>query len=738
MPSFNKISQYETRRVVQLGFSAVLILVLIYAIASLYQIRVVTNNLTKIVEISNAKVTHLNNMRDSIRQRQILLNLMLATKDPFLREDQTLAFFAIAGSFRQARETLEELPINDTERLILDQLIKLAKDTQPLTREAVMAIMEDFDSDEAKSLVEIAQTSQREMMDHMKELINLQKKYESQYVAESRKGYETTFFWSVLSAVLLISFAALISRIVSGYVSQKNKELLEKNSELERASQMALEATRTKSAFLATMSHEIRTPLTAIIGFAETNLEDDISAEDQKRHSQSIVRNGKHLLNVINDILDFSKYEADRIEFAKETFSPVQVVQEVEQIITPQARKKGLEISLSYDFPLPECIVGDALRLKQVVLNLCSNAVKFTETGRINIKTSCNFELQKLFIEVIDTGIGMTDEQVEKVFDVFTQADSSITRKYGGTGLGLTLSKQFAQCMGGTIEASSLIDIGSRFVISVGTGDLTPYKIIERYDQIPSFARITTAPTIVIKKVKGRVLLAEDNPDNQQLFTILLTKTGVDISIASNGQKAVEMAMANPYDLIYMDMQMPVMDGIEATKILRNKGYSKPIVALTANAMKQDRDACMNAGCNGFITKPINKQTFYNVLYENMPVVIGTEHTHTNSFDNDPDVIQLKMKFVENLPDRYKTIRSCLRQGDYEDARAELHKLKGLGGSLGCYEITTITGRIEECLEERYVSQCESLMEEMHDIIDDLTNRYQDFSRQEDSGVSAS
>ncbi|MCK5335911.1 MAG: response regulator [Gammaproteobacteria bacterium] len=719
----DKLSPYETRRVVQLGFAVVLILVLVYATTSLYLISKSTNNLTKIVEINNAKVTHLYDMRDVVRQRQILLNLMLSTKDPFLREEKSLEFFAIAGEFRKSREKLQLLVSNVPEGLLFEKLTSLIRVAQPINQNAVFAMMEEFDSDKAHLLSQQAQIAQIGTMKIMEELIALQKKYETQFVAESKQAYESVFFWSVLSAVFLIALAAVISRIVSEFVAQKNIELMQKNSELEEVSKMALEATRTKSSFLATMSHEIRTPLTAIIGYAEINLHDVVPESDRKKYSESILRNGKHLLQVINDILDISKLEADRIDFVEEKFSPIKILQEVEQIITPEVKRKDLYLELNYEFPMPEFITGDALRLKQVILNLCSNAVKFTEQGRINIKTSCNFDEQKLYVEVVDTGIGMTEDQVEKVFDAFTQADSTVSRKYGGTGLGLTLSKKFIQRMGGEIQAHSLPGIGSRFIISVSTGDISTIKTIQSKTRIPSYLKAVPGKKFIVKQVTGKILLAEDNLDNQQLYRLLLEKTGAEVKVAANGKEAVDMAMAEPFDLIFMDMQMPVMGGIEAISILRRSGYNGVIVSLTANAMKQDRQDCFEAGCNDYLTKPTSDENLYRTIYKYLDVKSDSEKLENSSSYDDPDVLEIKKNFIASLPLKLEIVKKSFKQRQLTTVKSEIHKIKGLGGSVGYPEITSLSLKIEQSLARNDLYQCESLIQQMEQLIEQVEKK---------------
>jgi len=392
-------------------------------------------------------------------------------------------------------------------------------------------------------------------------------------------------------------------------------------------------------------------------------------------------------------------------------------MQEVEQIIKPQIHEKGLILEINYQYPMPEYIWGDALRFKQIVLNLCSNAVKFTESGRINIETSCDFDQQKLNVEIVDTGIGMTEDQVKKVFDVFTQADSTVTRQYGGTGLGLSLSKQFAEKMGGGIQATSLSGIGSRFLITVSSGDLSTVRTVQNIQQIKSLTGADIISKKEIKQVKGRILLAEDNHDNQQLFSLLLSKTGADVDIANNGKEAVEMAMNTAFDLIFMDMQMPIMDGVEATRRLRQKGYTGAIVSLTANAMKQDRAACFNAGCNDYITKPVNDQLLYATVYQYLEIMDG-DFKPSDEEDYDSEFKKIREKFERNLTDKLSVIQNNFENKRIKEVKTDVHKLKGLGSSMGYPEVTEVSEKIEQAISRNDSYLTAGLIQELVHIVE--------------------
>ena len=391
------------------------------------------------------------------------------------------------------------------------------------------------------------------------------------------------------------------------------------NKALGEFNQIVESATRAKSEFLANMSHEIRTPMTAILGFAEVLLSDLSIAHASPEHIEAIrtiQRNGEYLLGLINGILDLSKIEAGKLEIASVRCSPMQVLAEVIALMRIRAEAKNLPLTLECIGSIPDSIQSDPLRLRQILINIVGNAIKFTETGSVRVvvtlvrKEGASSLLQ---IGVIDTGIGLASDQISKLFKPFSQADSSATRKSGGTGLGLTISKRLAEMLGGDIAIQSELAKGSTFTVTVETGSLDGVTFVGA----PALTT-TCAPLVATSEVGAsisldvRILLAEDGPDNQRLITFLLKKAGAQVILAENGQVACEEALAaqargEPFHVILMDMQMPVLDGYDAARRLRAAGYTGSIVALTAHAMADDRQKCLDAGCNDYATKPVDR-----------------------------------------------------------------------------------------------------------------------------------
>lgn len=486
-------------------------------------------------------------------------------------------------------------------------------------------------------------------------------------------------------------------KLIGNWVSVTlEREFVEK--ELKQAKDSAEVANRAKSGFLANMSHEIRTPLTAILGFSETLRDDEQSKEDFDQSVDSIIKAGNHLHQIINDVLDLSKIEAEQLEIENVESSLFQIMSDVGDLVGSRARNKGLTFDIFYEFPVPETFYTDAVRLKQILINVCDNARKFTESGGLTVEVSYREKTSQLSFTVTDTGIGMTREEMSHIFKAFTQADASTIRQYGGTGLGLCISRQLAQKLGGDITCQSEKGKGSQFVVTVSA------KVKEGTDFVTSenssdliYRESTNRKARSPKTLSGKVLLAEDSIENQQLISMYVRKTGADITVAENGKIAVNHAMSEEFDLILMDMQMPVMGGLEATQWLRQINCETPIVALTANALKQDRERCMAAGANDYLTKPVDLSRFYKVLEKYLSDTGASRKNNiylSSELADDPEFQLLVRQFVGGLPGTLRSIREAVDTKDWETVESLSHKLKGVGGNYGYPKLSVISQQI--------------------------------------------
>lgn len=381
----------------------------------------------------------------------------------------------------------------------------------------------------------------------------------------------------------------------------------------------ANQASRSKSAFLTNISHEIRTPLTAILGFAELLSEEGSVSERGVKYIETIRRNGNQLLRIVNEILDLSKLETDTLEFVKSNFSLPQLIDSICVLLAIRAEEKKIDFNVTMNTAIDEHIKTDSYRLRQILMNVMSNAIKFTHHGAVQVDVSTHEYLPKKYrleIKIKDTGIGMDAQQIKELFQPFTQADSAMTRKYGGTGLGLFLARRMAILLGGNVELlRSEPDQGSEFLITIEIGyDEVPQNKVVRTFEYAKSNSVVKNETVNKKQIskeasKGKLLIVDDSADNRELITYLLSSSGMDTQTAENGKEAIEKALAQNFDVILMDIQMPEMDGFEAAKILREKKCHAKIIAVTAHAMKGDREACLKNGFDDYLSKPVTKES---------------------------------------------------------------------------------------------------------------------------------
>jgi signal transduction histidine kinase/ligand-binding sensor domain-containing protein/DNA-binding NarL/FixJ family response regulator len=504
--------------------------------------------------------------------------------------------------------------------------------------------------------------------------------------------WQQAWFW-LLAGLGMVGFVAAV-------VARRHRRLIEERSQLSvevalrtRELSEALVHTqrlmRAKTTFLANMSHELRTPLTAILGFAEQAL------QNVPRHLQPallrIERHARLLLELVNDVLDASRIDAGQLVIEPQLVAPLAVIDEAVALLGERAREKGLYLRILPHWPLPALVQGDPLRLKQILLNLIGNAIKFSDRGEVTIEVAADPDDGHWWFDVIDQGIGISIEQQQRLFRAFEQADVSTSRRYGGSGLGLYISRQLAEQMGGRIGIDSEPGRGSRFRVELPLPAAPEW--IDRPPPRP--AARTEAPAA--PQLTGRVLIAEDVDDLRELFTAMVGATGASVVMVENGQQAVDRALHELFDLILMDIHMPVMDGREATRLLRDRGYRGPIIALTADVLGENIAAHRLAGCDAVLSKPIERLRLYELLVQHLPAAMQPAG---RSGDLEALQARLSQRFSERMAEESAAL--CRDHADGDDAAlaARLHRLKGAAGMFGHPEIGHAAQQAETALHQ--------------------------------------
>ncbi|MDO6507163.1 ATP-binding protein [Colwellia sp. 4_MG-2023] len=559
---------------------------------------------------------------------------------------------------------------------------------------------------------------------------------------ESTKADQQREFIILIFAFLLTVLFLIYRRYLERRLTKKLENRVKQRTEaLEFLTKELQDASMVKSQFLANMSHEIRTPLTAVLGQAEAIIHGDFDNEDLLHEVEVIHNNSLHLLQLINDILDLSKIEANKFELENRRQDLHTIVDKLNDMFTEQAQRKNLSFTVSHHLPTPFIIDIDGLRLKQILINLCSNAIKFTKEGWVSLDIAIIDKT--LLFTVTDTGIGMNKKQMAKMFNIFTQGDNSISRRFSGSGLGLFLSDQLAKVMSGKITVTSQLNQGSTFVLKLPFGEV--YSVLDGVENNEQALGIRVNK----KQYTGKILLADDHDDNRRLIARLLTNLGLEVLEASNGIEAVELCNEHKPIITLLDIQMPRMDGIQALEALREKGCDRPIYALTANAMAHEIAQYLALGFAGHLKKPIEREVFIATIAQHYPEKasidknnvekgnIGSANFEANVLleqkVDDIDISDITKSFINNLSQDKQELIDYRHNNEYKALAKLAHKISGAAQMFGFIEISQSAMELESAIKKQKLEIVDDLT---HCLIDEinlvLSNSHKDKDKDKD------
>jgi len=701
----------QSKTFVSVGIATIGIIILSLLIMWKYSIDAADKHLHEVEKLRQATAL-VDKMRQIALTRTSLLNDMRTHNDPFDLDDLNQEMSHLAGAFMVTREKLLKLDLSPKVRAIWKETAPAVNKTGRAQNKTASLFLAGERKEAEMLLLNGAINFQAEAQIGLSKMLAVQQESSEHAMMQAQENKNTTYI-SIASIGVVALFLTFSIMMCVVRIAKRTQKDIDRAEEAKFANEM-------KSEFLANMSHEIRTPLAAIIGYAEASLDSDQGMNDRLLGTRRILHNGNHLLGLINDILDLSKIESGKLELEHLAISPVQIAEEVFDLTKIRAEEKELICKTNYTYPLPKYIVGDPIRIKQILINLLSNAIKFTDKGHVLLNVGSSQFGNNIYFEVVDTGIGISKEKINKIFNAFSQADTSTTREYGGTGLGLTLTRDLVEKMGGKLTIDSQPGVGSRFTVTLEIGNPDNKDLLYELDQKKSSLHEDEKSKIPRRLLSGDVLLVEDNEDNQRLLYVFMKKFGIKTIVANNGREAIELCSNRKFDLILMDMQMPIMDGPTTTIKLRNEGCEAPVIALTANAFKEDKDRCLSAGCNDFVTKPITRDKLYDVLstyleeatvqQKNISPVMST------IIETDIELLDVVKEFVKKLPHTVTEIRKTLSDENWKEMRVFIHNLKGIGSSVGYPEITNIAGQVEFQILNNDTLKIQELVEQLESL----------------------
>jgi PAS domain S-box-containing protein len=806
------------------GFTISLLLLLAVIGLGVTQMAQINNEMENVVSVNNVKTRLASRMRDTLRDRAVLMHNIVVSIDPWEKDELFLRFLDYGGRYAQDRAELRVLLKSEEEKQLMAALDEITSINQPVMLQVIESALDENNYGALTLLQQSAIPLQNRLVEALDNMTRLQREANEAALKKTFADYQASrnlmLVLGIVATLLAVMVAVLVSRRMLKQTRQieierqKYQTLFETNSDAvvildengftdcnpstvsmfgmdsvetflrtpipqlgmpvqaggvsafdhamkhieqarrqghaemewlarredgssfsaeialhamelegrqviqaimrdvserrateaaqEAARQAALQMARAKSEFVANVSHEIRTPMHGILGVSELLLKTGLDAH-QREYVSTLKSSAESLLTIINDILDFSKIEAGKLTLEQVAFSPARLLEGVAALFRARALEKHINLSLILSAEIPDALLGDPTRIRQILLNLVDNAIKFTDRGQVALRAgfepadgsfTCRFSVE-------DSGIGISEEAQSRLFQAFTQADSSTTRRFGGTGLGLAVSHQLAELMGGELSVRSEEGQGSCFTL-VLTLPGTSLPVVDL--PAPSAASLS-----------GRILVVEDHPVNQKVLSHQLQGMGLDFSLAATGIEAIEQFKSNRFDLVLMDWQMPEMDGLEATRRIRRleaerQARATPIIALTANANTGFREHCLAAGANDYLSKPYNESALLAVLTHwlpneplqrqaapTAPTLIDTAALLERYQGNQALVDELASLFVSTTEASLATLREAIEQGDPSRCRKEAHALKGAAASVLARDIQQLAGEIEAC-----------------------------------------